>query len=105
MDIATGWTEQRAVWGKNYQDVIDQIKDIERSLPFPILGFDSDNGSEFLNHHLLRYLTETESGRFSLPAAAHTKRTITRISNRKTGPMYDNGSVTIAWTLPQSCRS
>ncbi len=58
VDIATGWTEQRAVWGKNYQDVIDQIKDIERSLPFQVLGFDSDNGSEFLNHHLLRYLTD-----------------------------------------------
>jgi hypothetical protein len=58
VDIATGWTEQRAVWGKNYQDVIDQIKDIEQSLPFPIRGFDADNGSEFLNHHLLRYLTE-----------------------------------------------
>jgi hypothetical protein len=58
VDIATGWTEQRAVWGKNHQDVITQIKDIERSLPFPILGFDVDNGSEFLNHHLLRYLTE-----------------------------------------------
>jgi hypothetical protein len=58
VDIATGWTEQRAIWGKNYQDVIDQIKDIERSLPFPILGFDADNGSEFLNHHLLRYLTD-----------------------------------------------
>jgi hypothetical protein len=57
VDIATGWTEQRAVWGKNYQDVIDQIKDIERSLPFPLLGFDSDNGSEFLNHHLYRHLT------------------------------------------------
>jgi hypothetical protein len=27
-------------------------------LPFPILGFDADNGSEFLNHHLFRYLTE-----------------------------------------------
>jgi hypothetical protein len=58
VDIATGWTEQRAVWGKNYQDVIEKIKDIEQSLPFPILGFDSDNGSEFLNHHLLRYLTD-----------------------------------------------
>jgi hypothetical protein len=57
VDIATGWTEQRAIWGKNYQDVIDQIKDIERSLPFPLLGFDADNGSEFLNYHLLRYLT------------------------------------------------
>jgi 5S rRNA maturation endonuclease (ribonuclease M5) len=58
VDIATGWTEQRAVWGKNYQDVIDQIKNIEQSLPFPILGFDADNGGEFLNHHLFRYLTE-----------------------------------------------
>ena len=58
VDIATGWTEQRAIWGKNYQDVIEQIKDIERSLPFPILGFDADNGSEFLNYHLLRYLTD-----------------------------------------------
>jgi hypothetical protein len=44
--------------GQNHQDVINQIKDIERSLPFPILGFDSDNGSEFLNHHLLRHLTD-----------------------------------------------
>jgi len=58
VDIATGWTEQRAVWGKGYQPVIDQIQDIEKSLPFPILGFDSDNGGEFLNYHLLRYLTE-----------------------------------------------
>jgi hypothetical protein len=58
VDIATGWTERRAVWGKNYQVVIDQIKDIEQSLPFPILGFDADNGGEFLNHHLFRYLTE-----------------------------------------------
>ncbi len=61
VDIATGWTEQRAVWGKNYQDVIDQIKDIEQSLPFPILGFDVDNGGEFLNYHLLRHLTENRT--------------------------------------------
>jgi hypothetical protein len=61
VDIATGWTEQRAVWGKNYQDVIDQIKDVEQSLPFPILGFDVDNGGEFLNYHLLRHLTENRT--------------------------------------------
>ncbi len=58
VDIATGWTEQRAVWGKGYQAVIDQIKDIELSLPFPLLGFDADNGSEFLNHHLYRHFTD-----------------------------------------------
>ena len=54
-DIQTGWTENRAVWGRGSYGVIQNIKEIEKGLPFPILGFDCDNGSEFLNHHLLRY--------------------------------------------------
>jgi hypothetical protein len=58
VDIATGWTEQRAVWGKGETGVLEQIKNIEKNLPFPILGFDSDNGGEFLNYHLLRHFTE-----------------------------------------------
>lgn len=58
VDIASGWTEQRAIWGKGEQGVLTQIKDIEQSLPFPLRGFDCDNGSEFLNHHLLRHFTQ-----------------------------------------------
>ena len=58
VDIATTWTEQRAVWGKGETAVLEQIKDVEESLPFPLLGFDSDNGGEFLNHHLLRHFTD-----------------------------------------------
>ncbi len=58
VDIATGWTEQRAVWGKGESGVLEQIKDVENNLPFPLLGFDSDNGSEFLNHHLFRHFTQ-----------------------------------------------
>jgi hypothetical protein len=58
VDIATGWTEQRAVWGKGESGVLEQIKHIEKTLPFPLLGFDCDNGSEFLNHHLFRHFTE-----------------------------------------------
>ncbi len=61
VDIATGWTEQRAVWGKGETDVLKQIKDIEKSLPFELLGFDSDNGSEFLNWHLLRHFSKRKS--------------------------------------------
>ena len=57
-DIATGWTEMRAVWNKGSSGVIEQIRAIEKSLPFGLLGFDCDNGSEFLNHHLWRYFTE-----------------------------------------------
>ena len=45
-DIASGWTELRAVWNKGATGVVAQIEDIENSLPFEILGFDSDNGIE-----------------------------------------------------------
>lgn len=59
-DIVTGWTAQRAVWNKGYQGVLDQTQDVEKKLPFPIIGFDTDNGGEFLNHHLIRYFTGRE---------------------------------------------
>ena len=58
VDIATGWTEQRAVWGKGETGVLEQIQHIEKTLPFPILGFDCDNGGEFLNYHLQRHFVE-----------------------------------------------
>lgn len=53
-DRATGWTEQRAVWGKGEPAVLAQGRSIEAALPFPLRGFDCDNGSEFLNWHLVR---------------------------------------------------
>ena len=58
VDIATSWTEQRAVWGKGEIGVLKQIKDVEASLPFSLLGFDSDNGCEFLNYHLMRHFSQ-----------------------------------------------
>jgi hypothetical protein len=56
-DLFSGWTENRATWNKGAHGVMTQVRDIELHLPFPILGFDCDNGSEFLNHHLFRYFT------------------------------------------------
>jgi len=58
VDIATGWNQQRAAWGKGERGVLQAIQSIEKSLPFELLGFDCDNGSEFLNWHLLRYLSD-----------------------------------------------
>jgi len=60
VDIATSWTEQRAVWGKGERGVLHSIEDIENSLPFEIQGFDCDNGSEFINWHLYRYFVNRE---------------------------------------------
>jgi hypothetical protein len=58
VDIASGWTEQRATWSRGERSTVISIKSIEESLPFRLLGFDCDNGSEFLNWHLVRYLTK-----------------------------------------------
>lgn len=55
VDIATGWTSQRAVWGKGEMNTFKAIKEIELTLPFKIRGFDSDNGKEFMNYRLLKY--------------------------------------------------
>lgn len=56
-DLATGWTENRALWCKTGAAVVTAIKDIETTLPFFMKGFASDNGSEFLNAELERHLT------------------------------------------------
>lgn len=56
-DIATGWTEQRATWGKGEQGVSAAIASIEAALLFSVRGFDCDSGSEFLNWPLLEYFT------------------------------------------------
>lgn len=54
-DIATGWTENRSVPDKSAKCVLAALNDIAGKMPFPILGVDSDNGSEFINEHLLEW--------------------------------------------------
>ena len=55
-DLACTWTEGRAVWNKGAHGVLEQTKHVEKTLPFPVLGFDFDNGSEWLNWTLIKYL-------------------------------------------------
>lgn len=54
-DVHTQWTESRAVPNRSQAAVMERIAQIEARLPFPILGFDTDNGGEFLNWHLQAY--------------------------------------------------
>lgn len=57
-DIFTGWTCGRAIWNCGQHGVVEAVQGVEASLPFPLLGFDSDNGHEFINHHLRHYLMD-----------------------------------------------
>jgi hypothetical protein len=57
-DVASGWTECMGVPSKRQDDVFIALEAIRNQLPFVLLGLDSDNGSEFLNGHLVHYCQE-----------------------------------------------
>jgi hypothetical protein len=54
-DIHTTWVETCAVLGKGEIRVQEALDVLRTQLPFTLRGIDSDNGSEFINAHLLRY--------------------------------------------------
>lgn len=56
-DIATGWTENRSIPDKTGKCVLAALNDIARAMPFPIVGVDSDNGSEFINDEVFAWCT------------------------------------------------
>lgn len=59
-DVCTGWTEPAATPNKAQGHVFAALKQIRARLPFPLLGVDSDNGSEFINDELKRYCDQEQ---------------------------------------------
>jgi hypothetical protein len=54
-DVASGWTECYALPQRSGSAVVQAVRHLQKLLPFPILGLDTDNGSEFINEHLLSF--------------------------------------------------
>lgn len=59
-DIASTWSDAVAVRNKAQFHVFTGLQTVRKRLPFKLLGIDSDNGSEFINAHLLNYCREQE---------------------------------------------
>jgi len=55
VDVATGYSRRRSVLGKGQLGVHRELKKLIMSWPYPIWGIHTDNGSEFLNEHLVRF--------------------------------------------------
>lgn len=70
-DIATGWTETITVRSKGERIVATGLEQLQLRFPFHIAGIHSDNGSEFINHHLLRWC-EARQVTFSRGRASHS---------------------------------
>jgi|TARA_Y100000310_G_C20597994_1_gene771507 hypothetical protein len=95
VDVATGWVECQGVWGKGQERVGGAVHQIGQRLPFPFLGLDSDNGSEFINHHLYDYcqrkkITFTRSRPYKKNDSAHVEQKNWTVVRRLVG--YDRYS-------------
>ena len=55
-ELCSGWTENRAVWNKSADAVLQQLRELEKTVPYPMKDFHTDNGGEFLNWALHRHL-------------------------------------------------
>jgi hypothetical protein len=62
VDVATGWSERVAVLGRSQRQMEAGFRHLQGRLPFPIRELHPDNGSEFLNDHLVRYWGATIPG-------------------------------------------
>jgi hypothetical protein len=62
IDVATGWSERRAVLGRSFLVMKDAFDVILGRLPFPVLEIHPDNGSEFFNNHMVRFWKDAVKG-------------------------------------------
>ena len=62
IDVATGWSERAAVLGRGQATMEAGFERIVARVPFPIRELHPDNGSEFFNHHMVRFWKEKVTG-------------------------------------------
>ncbi len=79
VDVATTWVELEAVWGKGQKRVGSGIHRVRARLPVPLVGLDSDNGSEFINRRLYTFcqqegITFTRSRPYKKNDGAHVEQ-------------------------------
>ena len=80
VDVATGWSERRAVLGRSWLVISDAFRHVLTALPFAVQEIHPDNGSEFFNHHLLRYWGE---------AAGHIQLSRSRPYHKNDNPFVE----------------
>jgi len=84
LDVTTGWSERVAVLGRSYRVMEDAFRRVFARIPFPILELHPDNGSEFLNFQLVRFLKQTSPDLFlsrSRPRHSNDNRFVEQKNN------------------------
>ena len=59
-DLVTGWTENASVRNNASKWIVAAVADLQDMFPFPLRVFDSDNGTEFINHDVADWLQQRD---------------------------------------------
>lgn len=62
VDVATGWSERVAVFGRGQRAMEAAFRHILERVPFAVQELHPDNGSEFFNYHLVHFWKEKVVG-------------------------------------------
>ena len=93
IDVATGWSERAAVLGRGQQAMEGGFERILARLPFPVRELHPDNGSEFFNHHLVRYWKDKVTG-----VQLSRSRPYQKNDNRMVEQKNDTRVASVSWT-------
>ncbi len=55
-DVYSSWTENRAILGKRAHKVSQKFYEIQKELPFLIIGINTDSGTEFINNEVVNFM-------------------------------------------------
>ena len=102
VDILTGWTETAAVPNRARKWVRDALHTHCAQFPFVIRGIDSDNGSEFINHHLVdrcepHQITFTRSRAYHKNDGCYVEQKHWTVIRRYVGYLRYEGAEQVAW--------
>jgi hypothetical protein len=100
VDVWSGWTECLPVWGRWQEKVRQAVHHMRQRLPFPLLGIDSDNGSEFINQVFYKYcqdekITLTRSRSYKKNDSCHVEQKNGNVVRRLVG--YDRYTTKAAY--------
>ncbi len=85
-DIATGWTECVALVVRDGALIVEALSRLRETMPFPLRGFDTDNGSEFINETVIGFAPPRVSSSLGRGRIARTTK---RGSSRRMAPWFD----------------
>jgi Integrase core domain len=100
-DIASGWIECIALLVREGSLIVDALDRLRATLPFPLRGIDTDNGSEFINELLITFCADHS---IEFTRSRPYRKTIKPGSSKRTAPWCAGSSATDGWRASRRAR-